>query len=78
MCQEHGPIVRGRGRLRRPGRWAIGTALCWRRGVHKLGHVPDPTDLQEDQIRALHATSAPAEMKLAVTSEGDNRGNLTD
>jgi hypothetical protein len=48
------------------------------RGVHKLGHVPDPTDLQEDQIRALHATSAPAEMKLAVTSEGDNRGNLTD
>jgi hypothetical protein len=51
MCQEHGPIVRGRGRLRRPGRWAIGTALCWRRGVHKLGHVPDPTDLQEDQIK---------------------------
>jgi len=26
----------------------------------------------------LHATSAPVEMKLAVTSEGDNRGNLTD
>jgi hypothetical protein len=48
------------------------------RGVHKLGHVPDPADLQEDQIGAPHATSAPVEMKLAVTSEGDDRGNLTD
>jgi len=33
--------------------------------VHKLGHVPDPADLQEDQRSAPHATSAPVEMKLA-------------